>query len=356
MKTDMCGFKDGYAGEERFDERLLLLRFLQDLPRLLLVTVLGCLLFGGLYVLTKIVLAPPVSYEAKTSYLLTFTTEYVREGDYYVNDYTWNTYLGSDAFWEALRQRGGEAAGMSREDFLQMASMALESDYHIPVVTVQSTDPELARCLSEEIRDVLTGGFARTVEGVDAITVLQDVTVEEALRDVRPVRAFVLAAVLCCFFVCTAWLLRELGTDSIYLPATLRERYGLRSLGSAGSAEFSENLAAVLSGPEKTASGQVAVTSSAADCDPSAAAALIGGAVAVPSPVLAPESAQILRKAGIVLLAVPAGMHSGKPLERTLEFLKAQEIPVSGAFLWDADEELIRRYYRGAKGAGKGEA
>ena len=47
----------------------------------------------------------------------------------------------------------------------------------------------------------------------------------------------------------------------------------------------------------------------------------------------------------MVLLAVPAGATVGKRLEAVLEYLTAQDCKVDGAFLWNADETLIRSYY-----------
>ena len=67
--------------------------------------------------------------------------------------------------------------------------------------------------------------------------------------------------------------------------------------------------------------------------------------IAVPSPLLCPESAETLRAADVVLLAVPAGATVGKRLEAALEYLTAQDCKVDGAFLWNADETLIRSYY-----------
>ena len=67
--------------------------------------------------------------------------------------------------------------------------------------------------------------------------------------------------------------------------------------------------------------------------------------VAVPSPLLCPESGETLRKADAFLLAVPAGERVGKRLEAVLEYLHTQDCSVNGAFLWNADEQLIRSYY-----------
>ena len=67
--------------------------------------------------------------------------------------------------------------------------------------------------------------------------------------------------------------------------------------------------------------------------------------LAVPAPILCPESAEALRRADGVLLVVQAGLHAGRPLEYVLEFLAEQDIDVTAALLWNADELLIRSYY-----------
>ena len=187
------------------------------------------------------------------------------------------------------------------------------------------------------------------------------------MPDVRPVRAVILAAVLSLFFVVVIFLLWELSRDSIWLPATLRRRYGLHSLGTVESTGFAENVKYLL---EKADAHKIAVCGALPEADPQEAvdrlrelqttdseqstgseqtAGTVQTAVrewtAVPSPLLCPESAETLQEADVVLLAVPAGATVGKRLEAVLEYLTAQDCKVDGAFLWNADETLIRSYY-----------
>ena len=167
------------------------------------------------------------------------------------------------------------------------------------------------------------------------------------------------------FFVVVIFLLWELSRDSIWLPATLRRRYGLHSLGTVESTGFAENVKYLL---EKADAHKIAVCGALPEADPQEAVDRlrelsereqttgtaqticttqnIGRAwTAVPSPLLCPESAETLREADVVLLAVPAGATVGKRLEAVLEYLTAQDCKVDGAFLWNADETLIRSYY-----------
>jgi hypothetical protein len=67
--------------------------------------------------------------------------------------------------------------------------------------------------------------------------------------------------------------------------------------------------------------------------------------IPVPAPMLSPETAQVLRQAKGVLLVVESGLHAGKPLEYVLEYFDTQDVRVTAALLWNADEALIRSYY-----------
>ena len=69
----------------------------------------------------------------------------------------------------------------------------------------------------------------------------------------------------------------------------------------------------------------------------------------VPAPMLCPESVAMLREADGILLAVNAGSRVGKPLERVLEYLEQQDCKITAVILCEADEWLIRTYYRFGK-------
>ena len=58
-----------------------------------------------------------------------------------------------------------------------------------------------------------------------------------------------------------------------------------------------------------------------------------------------PKRAEELRCAKSVILVTASGRRDGKRIEKVLAFLKKQDVTVSCAFLWDADEKLIKRYY-----------
>ena len=162
--------------------------------------------------------------------------------------------------------------------------------------------------------------------------------------------------------------MKETGEDSIWLPGSVWKRYGLKTVGTIESRELAENVRYFFSRKGQAGEGlyeDVAVCAAQEGLDAEevlerlkeACPGLIGdGWFAVPWPVGEPEAAGRLRKAGGILLAVRAGSHAGRALERTLEYLGQQDCPVTAAILWEADERLIRRYYLTGARSGGGKA
>lgn len=408
LRGEMRGtiWEGSYAAEP-FDFRLTMLRMMRSMGWIVLFTLLGTCLFGGGYYVKNVLLGEKARYEMTVTCKMEYTTPPVQSGDYYINEMTWNTYLDSQEFLGMVEQAepfvymdvtadmwvgepGGIAGALSAE---------VASDIHIPSFMVSTPDASKTETLCEVVQEVLTGPFAESLSEVASIRVI-DVSEPEPVRpDVRPKRAFILSALLSFFFITVVFLLREIGADSIWLPVTLRSRYGIKALGTIWSPEMRENLKHLFDNKRKIAVCTVEDTPNPRivieilqdilqECflygqedsavqkedsvlqkkDPAVQkkdqkvpkgtqredkedskedSQEDGGMewLAVPAPILCPESAETLRGADGVLLVVQAGLHAGKPLEYVLEFLAEQDIVVTAALLWNADELLIRSYY-----------
>lgn len=356
---------EGSYASEPFDLRLTALRMVRNLGGIVLVTLLGTLLFGGGYYVKNVLLGQQPNYESVITCKLEYTNPPVQSGDYYINEMTWNTYLDSEEFlsmvgytvpfvqmdatpdmWVA--RPGGIAGALSA---------AVASDIHVPSFTVSTPTREKTETLCEVVQKVLTEDFVKSIPEVASIKVI-DVSEPMLVRaDVRPLRAVILSAVLSCFFAVIFVLLRELGADSIWLPATLRRRYGLRTLGTIKSIECKENICYLFQNNRKVAVCPVNDGINPQEVTKSLQEILQGGPqkdsqaperiewLAVPAPILSPETVRTLREADGVLLVVEAGLHVGRYLEYVLEFLAVQDISVTAALLWNADETLLRCYY-----------
>lgn len=376
-------------GKEPFDLRLMCLRLCRNLWKILVATAVGTLLFGGGYYVKNVLLQPDPGYAASSTYKVEYKENPNAAGAYYINEATWNSLLHTGEFLDGVEKHLQEAAdsgdgkaaevlAMGRDAWSDALSATLPSDFSIPVTQATTQDPETSIALAHAAEEAMCEEFAESMVEIDKIKVLDSGTRAEAvIPDVRPVRAVILAAVVSLFFAGVIFLLVEIAEDSIWLPATLRRRYGLNSLGTVKSVGFAENLVYTLtkayekkcaeeSGDKGTGGKcRVAVCGALPEADPQEIIESIHRLtkedkteginnigkevsveyIAVPSPLLCPESGAALREADVILMAVPAGKRAGKRLEAVLEYLRSQDCPVDGAFLWNADEKLIRSYY-----------
>ncbi len=373
---------EGCYASEPFDLRLTVLRLVRNLGRILLTVLIGTLVFGGGYYIKNVLLGPLPNYESVIICKLEYTNPPVQSGDYYINEMTWNTYLDSEEFGRMVEESepfiymdvtadlwtecpGGVAGALSA---------AVASDIHVPSFTVSTPVREKTETLCQVVQKVLTEEFAAGIPEVASVKVIDVSGPKPVKPDVRPLRAIVLSAVLSCFFAVVFVLLGEIGADSIWLPATLRKRYGLKCLGTVNSIELRQNISYLFQNKRKAAVCTVDQGINPRDVtkclqeilqntvqdgedeirhkekrEVSGQKASQGVAgtewLPVPAPILCPETAKILREADGVLLVVEAGLHAGRRLEYVLEFLSVQDVTVTAALLWNADETLLRCYY-----------
>lgn len=369
---------EGSYASEPFDLRLTVLRLVRNLGRILLAVLVGTLLFGGGYYVRNVLLGRQPNYESVITCKLEYTNPPVQSGDYYINEMTWNTYLDSEEFRRMVEESEpfvymDVTADMWTEcpgGVAQALSAAVASDIHVPSFTVSTPVREKTNTLCQVVQKVLAEEFAAGIPEVASIKVI-DVSGPELVKpDVRPLRAVILSAVLSCFFAVVFVLLREIGADSIWLPATLRRRYGLKPLGTIKSIECKENICYLFKNNRKVAVCPVDDGINPQDVTKSLQEILqnvpwdgrhevqheVSGQkdsqglrqiewLAVPTPLLSPETVEALRGTDGVLLVVEAGLHTGRHLEYVLEFLAVQDISVTAALLWNADETLLRCYY-----------
>ena len=334
--------------KEPFDLRLTVLRMIRNLHIIVGGTLLGILLFGGGYYVKNILLNQNTTYETASTYRISYVVEPSQSGDYVINEMTWNTYVDSKEFRDGVMThlQGTAGEGLSVEGLVDRINARLDSDVHVPVTMVTAETQELTLLLAQAVEKTMMQEFVETNEQVSKIEVITPaLEAWEVVPDVRPLRAVVLSGILSGFFIVIFLLLKELGDDAIWLPSTLRKRYGLKVLGTINSPDFWTNLEFVL-GDRKN----IAVCAVDAEVDPAEVISALSEKesrewLPVPAPMHCPESAQAMRQTEGVLLVVKAGKYAEKTLEYVMEYLLTQEISVTAALLWDADEWLIRMYY-----------
>ena len=337
----------GNWGKEPFDLRLTILRMIRCMPWILAIILVGTLAFGGGYYLKNVVLRGADTYTAKAEFLIDYTDIKWAENLKYVNEYSWNIWMQSDMLQDFIRAYLPE--GASREAQLgDMLAATVPSDLRVLRIAVTSQDPAMSETVLEAVKKAMTTDFPPVMEDIDGIEVTDTQKAVMDIPDVRPLRAFVLAAVISAVFAIGLFLVRELTLEQIWLPTTLTDIYGLKNAGTLEMEEFAENLQHFLQNKKKVA---VLPLEDMEDAKEFAAKAggLKGQAerdyLVMPCPLKHPECAEQLREAEGVLLVVRSGADS-KKLGLLLNFLGQQDVKVDAAVLWKADRMLVKNYYR----------
>ena len=89
-------------GKEPFDLRLLLLRLGRNLWKILALTILGTVLFGGGYYVKNVLLQPDPGYAASSTYKVEYVENPNASGAYYINEATWNSLLHTGEFLDGV--------------------------------------------------------------------------------------------------------------------------------------------------------------------------------------------------------------------------------------------------------------
>ena len=328
----------GYYGKEPFDLRLTVLRLAYRLPLIIAVTVLGTLLIGGGYYVKNVLLQGEKIYTATSSYRVEYAVDSVED--------IMSVYINAGV------------KGISSQELAESIYARVLSDLRLPSTTVTTASPEKSVAIARAVEAAMVQELAEEVSEIDYITVIDP---GDAAEEVRPVlrvrRVSVFGAILSCFSVIVILLLKETGDDCIWLPASIRKRYGVKAAGTIESKELGENIKYFFrkeevpkESPGKAAAVAVCPVQEELDSEEvlkrlqEICPDICGEWSAVLSPLKNPQVAEQLREAEGILLAVKAGSHAGRMFERVLEYLEQQDCQVTAAILWDADEKLLRRY------------
>ena len=233
-------------GKEPLDLRFLLQRMRSGTGFVLLLTILGTLIFGGSYYI-KYILLPQDYYYAQSTYYLEYSQP-VWEVDesYYLTSAAWNQLLQADSFIKDIHEiLDKDITESMLKTYLSAALVKAPDesppDYRLLVITVTTEAPALSLEIAAVIEAYMVTSGDRLVD-LDAIRIVDPArSAGIVLTDVRPVRAFILSAIVTFFFIVVILLLLEIRNDKIWQPADLLRRYGLNTLGTIQSPCLSEN-------------------------------------------------------------------------------------------------------------------
>lgn len=335
---------------EPIDYKLLGLRLLKKIWIVIISVMAGAALIGGIYFSVNVVYGPQKEYTLESMYYLDYAedsngTEYI-----FINEYTWDEVVHTNDFVDFVYEKlNGE---LTIEEIENAISATLLSDTRYPYSIVTTNSQELTERIAEALNEAFVH-FGETQKEFNAIRVVRSPKHASLIvADVRTLRAFLLGGAIGLFISLLCIWIYTVADSSVYVPATIEKRYHIPTLGTINFTEFSENFKYIYRDALTSETPQIAVTVADKKTDIKKISDVIKKIneqitiIEVPNVCTEPEKVELLRKAAGVLLLVRAGAHNGKMLGRTLEQLGRQDVKVQAALLVDADEKLLKDYYR----------
>ena len=339
-----------FAGET-MNYKLFWLRFIKKIWLIAGAVILGALVVGVPYYLVNVTFGSGASYRMVTEYYLDYAEDGSGKTYDYFNYYTWSEILDTDEFIEILKSELPEG-DLHEADILRAYTDAtVESDTRYMTTTVQTElankTAQITRSLEKAI--LVFGENQKELQEVRIVT--QPMEAEKTYPDVRPVRATVLGAVLGLFVAVIGISISIVTDSSVHLPDFLEKRYAVKALGCKSFSESKNNVrylekkdnrfAVLLDNPANLEMAKEVLNTIKGYATEAVEIQLIEKSVLNES-----FDFDAIREYKVVVLLVEAGAHNGTYIERIIEQLKRQDVSVSGAFLYNEDEKLIKRYYR----------
>ena len=339
---------------EIIDGKLLCLRFLRKIYVIVIGTIVGAILFGGVYFLCRRLLPPEKEYEAGLSvYLEYYRGEEEPLGWVCFTQDAWKEFVVSDDFVSDVLEQLSQT--VTKEEYLNSISSVLLPDGRVLSVTVTTPEPAksvaIARAIVQAVDD-----FADTQERIlwtRPLTVPDGASLK--LVDDRTVNTAVLGAVVGFLLSGLFVLYRLTVDDSVYVPELFACRYRLPMIGTLSAPELKENFEAVY----REQTPVIIFVDDAADDEKTEVVNALRAKTGCRELAMK-DIREIMSDRNDnteVLIAVKSGAHNGKRIQRMLQQLCIKGTKVCAAVLLDADESLLRAYYgpfqKSAKTAGK---
>lgn len=284
-----------------FDGKLFTLLLLRNYKKVLIAILLGALIIGVPYTLSKTVIGN-FTYRSEITVHVDYGEDSAGNMYDYINFYTWGQWITSDNFVATIVEEYGLQTSVSEEDLKKSLGATVPADQRVVVFTV-TTDNRgktdlIAAAVADSIIDLVT-----SINEVESATLLsRSETVKYFVYKNIP-QAFVFGALTGLFVSVFALWVTFLLDDSVYIPELFEKETGLK------------------------------VSDETSECE-----------VVVERKL--PDLSDI--KDGLTL-SVKCGAHNGKAVGYVIHECEKRGITIKNARLLDVDGKLVAAYYRGSK-------
>lgn len=307
--------------KEGVDLKLIFLLLFKKIPTVIISSLAGALLCGGLYGIWHSQALGNRNYEARSQYYITFKEiEDENFFAFYYNGYTWNDLLHSDPILGYAMTLLPEGYDRSYVDDCVKAEIL--SDVRVLTTTVTAPSPEEVVLFQDAVEQAVVhyAGIGEKLERIEVI-----LSEEPGLEDVANhlLRAAATGAAGAALLAVLLLLFNIAVADAVYLPQEFEERFDIPCAGvDCGflRAELAANETLLCGGEYPIVDMQ----------------RLLDGDESV---------FHEIRERGGVILSFPQGKANGKQLARAVHNLKLQDCRIVCARITDADERLLQWYY-----------
>lgn len=301
-------------GNEGMDCKKLMLCFLQKIWIVVLVSVIGALLGGGIYLFHNVVLNSHREYRAQSKVYLDFAPD--ESGEIYqeYNGYTWNDLMSTKLILDATMSYLGE--GYTEEEVTAATKAEILSDLRLLTITITTSDADKTAEILNATDLSLVDLGVREKEFID-IEVIKETEPELVAVDERLLQAVLLGFGIALAVTVLGMALLYVFQDKIYVPTDIRSVTDIPFAGFVFD----------LGKDKKEASRQKTQKWLAAmqkDLE---------------------ESKEHLQQADSIFLEIPYAKMTRTELDYQLEHLEVTGVHVAGIVIRDADVRFIKWYY-----------
>ncbi|MDR0963207.1 MAG: hypothetical protein LBM60_01145 [Clostridium sp.] len=319
------------------------------------------------------VIVTPNLYEAKSTYYIEYASDpKVVDGKYtYINYYTWDMWVRTQRFLELIEafllesnKQASEPLTQipSRDEIKNALSADVPSDLRVVQTMVRMANPKDALSVAAALEKAVVA-FGLEQREIESVRIDDHAIVASPMQTNFDWISMILSVgLLATIFFLSAFYIQEVLSDAIWLPRTIRLRFGLQAAGSIYEPCFQCNMKDFLSPYERVGLTHITrcaktkpIKSNNSMDENDYNLELIRDCVDDPMtqkwemvpPILEePEAINRLKEMDAIVLLIDAGAHMGQRVLCALEFLHYHKCHVAATILWDADDDLINEYYR----------
>ena len=284
--------------QKDFDNKLFTILFLTRWKTIVLITIIGALLFGRPYTLSKTVVGN-FDYRSELTVHVKYGEDSSGKIYDYINFYTWKQWITSDKYMDILHNDAGLSE--SSDELKGYLDANVEADERVVFFAVTTHDPELTGKIADAVNSTI----------LTLISEIPEIESGEVINLSAPVKyfvyknipqVFVLGAIAGLFVSCLGLRIWILLDDSVYIPALFERETGI---------PVSDKI------PEG------------------------GNVIKIEDGV--PTIGDV---SGDVSLVIKAGNRNGRAIERVLDELKTKNANVTSVSFTGVDEKIVKAYYR----------